>query len=178
MSLLRPAVRAGMHRWREVIAAAGAALAGLWLIGLGGWLLVPVGAVVVAAALGWGLVALRRLRFARAVSAPGVVEVDEGQIGYFGPTFGGGVALDEIQEIRLTVFHGAGQWRLRTLDGQVLLIPVAAAGAERLYDAFAALPGADTARIAAALARGVTTLPLWQRPPAGAAGRPADHKLS
>lgn len=171
MSLLRPAVRAGMHRWREVIAAAGAALAGLWLIGLGGWLLVPLGALVVAAALGWGLTALRRMRFARAVSAPGIVEVDEGQISYFGPTFGGVLALDDVAEIRLTAFHGACQWRLRTLDNQVLLIPVTASGSERLYDAFAALPGVDTALISAALARGVTTVPLWRR------ARPGlDHK--
>lgn len=173
MSLLRPAVRADLHRWREVIAASVVAVAGLWLIGLGGWLLVPLGALVVAVALGWGLTALRRMRFARAVSAPGIVEVDEGQIGYYGPTFGGVLALDDVAEIRLTAFHGACQWRLRTLDNQVLLIPVAASGAERLFDAFAALPGADTALIAAALERGVTTLPLWQR------ARPRlDHKLS
>lgn len=163
MSLLRPAVHAGIHRWREAIAAAAVALTGLWLIGLGGWLLVPVGGLVVAAALGWGLTALRRMRFARAVSAPGIVEVDEGQISYFGPTFGGVLALDDVAEIRLTALHGACQWRLKTADNQVLLIPVTAAGSERLYDAFSALPGIDTALISSALARGVTTLPLWQR---------------
>lgn len=173
MTFLRPAVRAQLHRWREIAAATGVALAGFWLIGLGGWLLMPLGGVVIAVALGWGLTALRRMHFARSVSAPGIVEVDEGQISYFGPTFGGVLALDDIAEIRLTAFHGACQWRLRSRDNQVLLIPVTASGAERLYDAFAALPGVDTALISAALARGVATLPLWQR------SRPRlDHGLS
>lgn len=163
MPLLRPNVTQSLHRWREVIAAACAALAGLWLIAAGGYVLVPVGTVVILLAAGWGLVALRRMRFRRPVSAPGVVEVDEGQIGYFGPTFGGFVALADLSDIRLADVAGARQWRLKTTDGQALLIPVAATGAERLFDAFAVLPGADMAAISAALNGPVSVAPLWTR---------------
>lgn len=163
MSFLRPEVVAGLARWREVIAAAAALTIGGWLVWLGGWFLMPLGAAVCVLAVAWGLIALRRLRFLRGVAAPGVVEVDEGQIGYFGPTFGGFVALSDLAEVRLAVFHGARHWRLKTTAGEVLLVPVDAAGAEKLYDAFAVLPGIDMARLVAAIDRGVETLPLWTR---------------
>lgn len=163
MTVLRPEVAAGLVRWREVIASVAALAAGGWLIWLGGWLLVPLGGTVIALALAWGTIALRRLRFLRGVAAPGMVEVDEGQIGYFGPSFGGFVALAELSEVRLAVLHGARHWRLKTSAGEVLLVPVDAAGAEKLYDAFAVLPGIDMARLTAALDRGAETLPLWRR---------------
>ncbi len=163
MSFLRPEVVTGLVRWREVIAAITALVAGAWLAWLGGWLLMPLGMAVIVLALAWGTIALRRLRFLRGVAAPGMVEVDEGQIGYFGPSFGGFVALAELSEVRLAVQHGVRHWRLKTSAGEVLLVPVDAAGAEKLYDAFAVLPGIDMARLTAALDRGAETLPLWRR---------------
>ncbi len=152
-----------LHRWREVIAAGLAGAAGLWIASRGGYVLVPFGLAVAALAGGWAMIALRRIRFLHGIGAPGVVEVDEGQVGYFGPTFGGFVALADLAELRLAEFYGTRAWRLKTQDGQVLLIPVDAAGAERLYDAFAALPGIDMARVTAALDHGQPTLPLWRR---------------
>ena len=46
-----------LHRWREVIAAGLAGAAGLWLMWLGGYLLVPAGAAVTALAAGWAMIA-------------------------------------------------------------------------------------------------------------------------
>ncbi|WP_413870143.1 hypothetical protein [Albidovulum sp.] len=161
--MIRTEVRAMLRRWREVIAAGFAGAAGLWIASLGGYVLVPFGLAVAALAAGWAMIALRRVRFLREVGAPGMVEVDEGQVGYFGPSFGGFVALADLAELRLAEFYGARAWRLKTQDGQVLLIPVDAAGAERLYDAFAALPGIDMAGVTAALDHGQPTLPLWRR---------------
>lgn len=152
MSLLRPEARAALHRWREVFAAGGAALAGLWLIRLGGWFLIPLGGLVILLAAVWAVMGWRRMQFSQEGMAPGIVEVDERQVGYLGPDFGGYVSLDELQELRLMVLHGQRMWRLKQEDGQLLLIPVAAQGAERLYDAFAALPGMDTQALVAALA--------------------------
>ncbi len=164
MSFIRPKARQEIARWSEVAAAVGAALVGTLLMRMGGFLFLPVGALLTLLSLGWLLNALRRLSFQRPVAAPGVVEVIEGQVGYFGPTFGGFVALDEVNELRLTDFHGARQWRLRTLSGEVLLIPIDATGAEKLFDAFATLPGIDMAALSVALNRGASTLPLWTRP--------------
>jgi hypothetical protein len=80
-----------------------------------------------------------------------VVEVDEGQVGYFGPGIGGFVGLPDLVELRLVSVQGGRFWRLKQADGQALLIPVDAAGAERLFDAFASLPGMDTQALVTAL---------------------------
>jgi len=151
MSLIRPEAQAALWRLREVFATIGLAAVGLWLAALGGYVLVPLGAIVVVLAAGFGLLAWRRLRFAQSGDAPGVVELDEGQISYFGPDVGGIVALQDLVELRLITVGGRRMWRLRQQDGQALLIPVSAAGAERLFDAFAALPGMDTGALVAAV---------------------------
>ncbi len=78
----------------------------------------PLGAVLGATGLAWLVVALRRRRFARAIEAPGVVEVDEGQIGYLGPTFGGYIALRELAEIRMIDVQGAGTGVCGRLTGK------------------------------------------------------------
>jgi len=149
--LIRPEAQAALWRLREVFAAVGLAAVGLWLAALGGFVLVPLGAIVVMLAAGFGLLAWRRLRFAQGGDAPGVVELDEGQISYFGPDVGGAVALRELVELRLITAGGRRMWRLRQDDGQALVIPVNAMGAERLFDAFAALPGMDTGVLVAAV---------------------------
>jgi hypothetical protein len=163
MSLIRPEVTALAWRLREILAGALIIVFGLWLIALGGYLLTPVGAVITALGLAWTLLAYRRIRFAQVVATPGVVEVDEAQVGYLGPQGGGYVSIADLQEIRLLTLRGRRVWRLKQLDGQALLIPVDATGAERLFDAFAALPEMNTAALIAALepeTRAATTLPL------------------
>lgn len=164
MSLIRPAMQYHIRRWSEVGAAVIVALLGGALMRAGGYLLFPAGAALTLLALGWALMAFRRLSFQREVSAPGVVEVVEGQVGYFGPSFGGFIALAELSELRLAEFHGTQQWRLKTSGGEVLMIPTEASGADKLYDAFATLPGIDMAALTAALNNRTATLPLWRRP--------------
>jgi hypothetical protein len=159
MSFIRAEARAALWQWREVIAASFLGAFGLWLMALGGFLLLPLGAIIALLALAFGLLALRRLRFAQTGDAPGVVELDEGQISYFGPSFGGALALRELEELRLITHHGHRMWRLRQTDGQTLLIPVEALGADRLFDAFAALPGMDTGALVAALAPQTSRFP-------------------
>ncbi len=149
--LIRPELRQALVRWREPIAAGLVALIGLWFVWLGGYLLAPLGIVTALLALGWGGNAIRRVRFARAVTAPGLVEIDEGQIGYLAPERGGFVALRDLAEVRLIALGHDLHWRLKQIDGQALLVPVSAAGADKLFDAFASLPGMETQRLVSAL---------------------------
>ncbi len=161
--MIRADVRAALWRAREAIAAGGLGLFGLWLMALGGYVLLPLGGMLAVLAVLWAVQALRRMRFVQDVDAPGVVEVDEGQVGYLGPSFGGYVALPDLVELRLIVIHGKRLWRLRQEDGQALLIPVSATGAERLFDAFATLPGLDSQALVAALAEGAGARVVWRR---------------
>jgi hypothetical protein len=148
---IRPEVKALLHRYREALGACVVVLAGLWLMVLGGYVLFPLGLLVGGVGVILTITALRRARFAQDVSAPGLVELDEAQVGYLAPEIGGFLSLDELVEIRLLVLRGRRMWRLKQADGQALLIPVDASGAERLFDAFANLPGMDTSALVAAL---------------------------
>lgn len=163
MNHLRPEALAILWRWSEAAAASVAMGTGLWLMGRGGYFLAAVGGVALLLAAGWLLIALRRLRFSRPGSAPGLVELDEGQITYLGPTFGGSVAVRELTEVRLLVLNDTAHWRLKQADGQALLVPHGARGAEGLFDAFAALPGIDMARVSAAPASGERDIVVWHR---------------
>lgn len=151
MTWLRPEITAALSRGREVIAGGVIVGLGLWVAAQGGYLLLPVGVGLAGLGAGWALTALRRLRFAQGPDGPGVVELDEGQVGYLGPGGGGFVSLVDLVELRLLRLRGRRLWRLKQADGQALLIPVDAAGADRLFDAFASLPGLDTAALVAAL---------------------------
>ena len=151
MSLIRPDLSAAIWRGREAIAALCVMLFGLWMVWLGGYLLIPLGCCVMAVGAAWAVQAWRRLHFAQAIAAPGMVEVDEAQIGYLGPDAGGFVGLPDLVELRFLSIGGRRMWRLKQADGQALLVPVDAAGAERLFDAFASLPGMDARALVAAL---------------------------
>lgn len=151
MTFIRPELLATLHRLREVIAALALAALGLWTAAHGGYLLTPFGLALTALGLAWALTALRRLRFQQDGEAPGLVRVTEAQIAYYGPRVGGFVGLPDLVEVRLLTLRGRRIWKLRQGDGQLLHIPVEASGAEALFDAFASLPGMDTAALVAVL---------------------------
>lgn len=153
MTFVRPEILAGFWRLREVLFTAALAIFGAWLIVLGGWVLIPLGVLVLALAATLARHALARLRFQQAVGAPGLVELDEAQLGYLGPDVGGFISLNEAVELRLVTMRGRRLWRVKQADGQAMLVPVDATGAGQLFDAFAALPGMDVATLAAALDR-------------------------
>lgn len=149
--MIRDGARAALWRAREVMLGLGLLAVGLWLMRLGGYLLLPVGAALGLGGLALGLLGLRRMRFAASGGAPGIVTVDEAQISYMGPQLGGFVSLPDLIEIRLVTMRGRRMWRLKQADGQALLVPLDATGAEALFDAFSALPGLSSGDLVAAL---------------------------
>ena len=167
--VIRADLRDRASRWSESVVAAAILLAGLWLALRGGWFFALLGGLVVLVGLSLLIGAVRRLPFRRRIEAPGLVEVDEGAIRYYGAAvLGGEIALRDLVEIRLLRLKGRGHWRLRSTTGEALLVPVDAAGSETLADAFTALPGLDMGGISAALAH-VADQPdavrtVWRRP--------------
>jgi hypothetical protein len=151
MSFIRPELLAAAGRGREVIGGLVVAGFGLWTAMQGGYFLTPLGLVLLALGAAWALTSWRRLRFQQDGEAPGIVRVTEGQVAYFGPRVGGFIGLPDLAELRLLTLRGRRIWKLKQGDGQLLHIPVEAAGAETLFDAFAALPGIDMAALVAAL---------------------------
>lgn len=150
--MIRPAARATLTRWADPGFGAIVALFGLWVASLGGWILIPLGALLAALGAGWGVLGWRRARFRHDPNAPGMVELDEGRLRYLHPTMPGDISIDDLSELKILTLRGRQVWRLKDLSGQALLVPVDAAGADALFDAFSALPGLSSGDLVAALA--------------------------
>ena len=163
--MIRPELAARLRPWREVLAAGLVGAMGIWIWSWGGLVFQPLGLGILAVAGIWGLGAFRRRRFAAEIAAPGLVEIEEGAIRFFGArALGGEVALRDLTQIRLMRLDGRAHWRLKTRGGEALLIPVEAAGAAALADAFAALPGFDLGLASRALAGREAFTTVWTRP--------------
>jgi hypothetical protein len=152
MSFMRPEAAAGLRRWREVlIATLMTALGAHWFLTSFG-LFRALGALIGILGGVWVVLALRRARFDRGGVGAGVVPLDEGRLGYFGPETGGALAVEGLVSIRMLV-DGSGRkrWYLLAQDTTPLDIPVNAEGADQLFDVFSNLPGLDMKVVQAAL---------------------------
>ena len=141
----------------------------LMVTGPGFLLSVPGYAGLVAGAvLVW--LGIQRARFRGPGGGVGAVQVDEGEVTYFGPLSGGSVALREMEELSLERAMFPAHWKLVQRGRPPLLIPVNAEGSVALLDAFASLPGLQTERMLAELqASRHQPVVIWQK--AGPAGR-------
>ena len=168
---LRPEVRALLWRWREVLIGGGLALFGLWLVLGPGFLLSVPGYAFLLGGAAFFWLGVQRGRFRGADGGAGAVQVDEGQVTYFGPLTGGTVALREMVRLTLDRQLFPAHWRLEQPGQPALLIPVNAAGSEALFDAFAALPGLKTERMLQELhATAHQAVVIWQKGSALPAG--------
>ncbi|WP_323037859.1 hypothetical protein [Pararhodobacter sp.] len=163
IDFIRPAARRALRRWGEpLIAAAITALGAFWaltsygLVQWLGWLIIVLGL-----ALLWS--ALQRARFNTQGAGPGVVQVVEGEIRFFGPRGGGFAAIDSI--VALSLSADTGFWLIEAEDGQILVVPRAATGAEALFDAFTRLPGLDMESLLRSLAQdpAARAHTIWRR---------------
>ena len=162
----RPEAKAALWRWREVLLALGLGLmGGWWMAGPGGLLQIPAAALILGgAALGW--IGVQRGRFRGRGEGAGAVQVDEGQVAYFGPLTGGVVALRDLERLSLDRAARPAHWRLDAPGQPAVMIPVNAANAEALFDAYATLPGFRTERMLAELRGGPAhAVVIWERTP-------------
>ncbi len=145
MTFIRPELRRRIWRWREVLIGLFVAGCGMfWTVSQTGILaaiglaLTIVGALVVFAGF-------QRTRFRVGAGGPGVVQVTERQVTYYGPFDGGALSIDAL--VRVDLDPGAQPfpaWILTEAGGTVLAIPTHAENAEALFDVFAALDGIQT----------------------------------
>nr|WP_216859451.1 hypothetical protein [Sulfitobacter aestuariivivens] len=158
-------------RWREVIVGALLALVGLWLVLGPGFLLAVPGyaGLLGGAMLIW--LGVQRARFRGSDGGLGAVQVDEGQVTYFGPLTGGTASMRELERLSLDRSLFPAHWRLEQPGQPPVLIPVNAEGSDALFDAFASLPGLQTEHMLAELrATPHQAVVIWQKGAARPAG--------
>ena len=148
---IRPEAMAELRRWREALCGAALGLVGLWwVLGPGGLMILPGGVLAAAGgALLW--IGVQRGRFRVGTGGLGTVQIDEGQIAYFGPLSGGTLAVQDLTRIILDRSGHPGHWRLEQAQAPAVMVPVTADGAEGLFDVFAQLPGLSLEGMLAAL---------------------------
>lgn len=148
MSFIRPEVAEALKRWKDVVVGASIGLFGLWLATQTYGIRSQFGAALILVAVALIYSGLQRARRPKGSGGPGVVEVDERQITYFGPEDGGAVSIDALSHIDV-VASGEGDrasdflWVFHQPDAPPLYVPGNAEGAQDIFDALAALPDVD-----------------------------------
>ncbi len=146
MSFIRPSILMHFTKWREAYFVTGVLLIGVWLFMRGfatlNLVLQALGLIVSLAGIVLLRTAIQRIRFKRTQKAPGMVDVTEREISYFGPMHGKSIALESLRKIELRESEVYGAiWVLHHLDGDPMIVPVSAKGSDRLFDAFTSLSG-------------------------------------
>ena len=161
--MIRPEARRMLRHWRDALIGVGLLVLAAWLTAQPGPVIRGLGAVVAVAGLALTVIGTRRARFAVQTEGPGIVQVLEGQVSYWGPETGGFIALRELAALDLSA--NGRIWRLRAGDGTQLDIPRGARGAEALFDAFAQLPGLDMSAVMRRIGAAPTPAdqPIWRR---------------
>ncbi len=167
--MIRPEARVFLWRWREVAVGVAVSALGLyWAMTTFGFLLY-VSFALILGGLAIIVIGIRRARFPARGGGAGLVEVDERQITYFGPTGGAAISIDALVrvEVETTGQNGAGAdlWWVFYGNGTApLRVPGNAEGVASLFDALAALPGVNyQAATAAATAAGPNVFAIWSK---------------
>ncbi|MEL6640764.1 MAG: hypothetical protein AAFP98_05550 [Pseudomonadota bacterium] len=142
---IRPEAKATLWRFRDVIAAISVLALGLWLV-LRGFGFVPwIGGAILVFGVVLLIAGIQRARFRQGDDGPGVVQITERRLAYFGPLEGG---VMDIADISMLTFdpngHPAPYWVLTGPEDRSISVPITAKGAESLFDTFALLPGIRT----------------------------------
>ena len=169
MSFIRPPVMEHFAKWREAYFVALVLMLGVWLFVYGNqtlnFVLQALGLVI------WlvGMVLLRttiqRIRFRRSQKAPGIVDVTEREISYFGPMHGKTISLESLNKIELRESEAyAAIWVLHHTEGDPMIVPTTAKGSDRLFDAFTSLSGVQMSALVSAINQvPVHSQVIWER---------------
>lgn len=163
--MIRPQISAQLKAWAEPIIIA-AVLAGLMLFMLNNQRVSGAffGLVVLTCAglAMWLANAIARARLRGSAGGAGIVLLDEGRIGHFGPDTGGFVDIDALSAVRVVGEKGGRYWELLHDDGPPMNIPTDARDADQLVDFLASLDGVTPLRVANALISDAPEV-IWRR---------------
>ena len=165
MSFIRPEVASGIHRWREALIGAALLALGLyWSVWSGPGPLSWIGLVVMLVGVTLFVVGVQKGRSRLGGGGPGVVQIVERRIGFFGPLNGGIVDIEAITSLSYDPTEHPPHWVITHDAGPALHVPVNAEGADALFDAFASLPGLSLGRVASVSRQeGTGPVVLWRR---------------
>lgn len=155
-----------LRRWQEaLIGLAVMALGAYWGFFTGGGLLHWIGYLVLALGAALVFTGVQRARFRTGDGGPGVVQIVERRISYFGPLSGGIVDLDALTSLSLDPTSDPPVWQLHAPGHETLAIPLTAKGADQLFDAFATLPGIRTEHMLRQMQeRAAHPVVIWRAP--------------
>ncbi|WP_323766434.1 hypothetical protein [Antarctobacter sp.] len=162
--MIRPAAAAVLKHWQEALIGLAVIVLGLyWAFFTGGGLLHWIGYLVVAIGVALTVTGIQRGRFRTGDGGPGVVQIVERRISYFGPLSGGIVDLDALEALSLDPTSKPPVWLLMAPGQPRLEIPLTAKGADQLFDAFATLPGIRTEHMLRQMQeRAAHTVVIWR----------------
>ena len=166
MEFIRPEIREATARWRETLIGVALALFGTyWTVTQQG-ILAVLGTIFVMLGVVLAFAGIQRARFRRGTDGPGVVQVTERMVTYFGPLDGGSVSIDALVEVELDPTSKPVCWVLTQPGTPPLNIPVTAQNADILFDVFASLDGIRTENMLNILSRHPSQrVVIWNSPP-------------
>ncbi len=145
---IRPEAKATLWRFREVILALFVFSLGLWLVLIGFGVVPWVGVALIIASAVLLIAGLQRARFRQGDDGPGLVQITERRLAYFGPLNGGVIDVVDIVSLQFDPSgHPAPYWVLTGPENREIAVPITAKGAEALFDTFSLLPGMRTERL-------------------------------
>jgi len=168
MNFIRQELRYAIWRYRDALIGIAVLLLGVyWVVNGFGFISILGMSVAVVGAL-LALAGIQRGRFRSGLGGAGVVQVDEGEVTYFGPFYGGSVVIENIVKVELDPTNRlAPVWVLYDRVAGRIRVPTNAEGAEALFDVFANLDGIETERMLAELQKDhKKPVVIWQAKPA------------
>jgi hypothetical protein len=162
----RPEAKALIWRFRDVWGALSVLGLGIWwaITGLGfvqwlGFAIAALGAMLLVAGV-------QRGRFRQGSDGPGIVQITERRLAYFGPLDGGVMDINDLSRLSFDpTGHPAPYWILTGPEEGDIAIPTTATGAEALFDAFSSLPGIQTETMLGVLSDPPEhRVVIWSRP--------------
>ncbi|MEO1538309.1 MAG: hypothetical protein AAFR73_11310 [Pseudomonadota bacterium] len=168
--MIRAELHAFLDHWKEALSFGAACVGAMSVV-----IFVPQPSLQILSALGacgfgtLSFLAWRRTALQQSVDGPGVVEMSEREITFFGPAEGWTISLDDLAEVAIASDEAEGNavqyhWIFRTRDGGYQTVPTSALGADQLVTGVSFLDGLDISKASHVIRSGQQgVFVIWQK---------------